>query len=435
MSILIKNGYIIDPYNNNEKKMNIFIENGRISLANNAKQEENCFVIDAENCWVVPGLIDMHTHLRDPGQLHKETIETGALAAAAGGFTRICSMPNTVPPIDNTDILSYIKKKSGVINKAIVFPVGCLTVGMNGSEVSPMEKLASHGAVAFSDDGKSVKNISVMSEALKKAAALNKPVLVHCEDSDLAAGGVFNEGHVSKRLNLKGISCESEFSVVERDINLAAKTGVRLHICHVSTARSVEIIRNARRINSVKDRLTAEACPHHFSLCEDDIPSRCELLGDYKMNPPLRSRIDRDAVCEGLNDATISVIATDHAPHAKNEKKDIKNAAFGIMGLETAVSLSVTKLIKPGILSPMQWLKKMTSNPAGILGMDISGIIEGSIAELTIIDPNEEYVVQKQNFYSKSCNTPFIGHKLFGRVKYTIIGDNIAYDHKNFANK
>ena len=405
MQILIRNGRMLDPESGTDRITDILIEDGKVikigdhldfpaprrrevSMAVGGSGDissDESMQIDASGCWVMPGLVDLHVHLRDPGFTYKEDIGTGAEAAARGGYTTICAMPNTRPVIDTPDKVNYVRFKA-----------------------------------------KSVMNALIALEAFRVAAQLDIPVCAHCEDRNLVNGGVVNDDANAVRLKLPGITNSTEDVITARDLVLAAETGAHLHLCHVSTKGAVEMIRVAKAHGV---RVSAEVCPHHFSMTSDDIP------GDnpqYKMNPPLRTREDRDALIAGLQDGTIDCIATDHAPHAVNEKfGSMKTCAFGIVGLETAVGLAITKLVEPGILTPLEMARAMSAAPAKAFDlMDQYGdgkIAEGNPADITIINPSEEWIVDRRKFASKGTNTPFDGWKLRGRVKWTICEGEIVY--------
>ena len=424
MNTLIKNGRVLDPASGTDGILDVYIENGVIqeigeNLSISAK------IIDATNMWVTPGLIDMHVHLRDPGGKHKETIATGTRAAAAGGFTTICSMPNTEPVTDNEFVVEYIlskAKKEGIVH---VVPIGSITKGLEGKELSSIAEMKVAGICAISDDGKSVENPALFKAALLYAASHDIPVLSHCEDSRLTGQGQINAGVHADNLGLMGISNDSEELIIIRDIVLAKTTGARLHICHVSTKEGLVHIRAAQSRGLL---VTTEVCPHHFTLVDEDIK---EHDANYKMSPPLRSRKDADALKSALKDGTISVIATDHAPHHQDDKNcDFERAANGIIGLETAVSLCITQLIQPGILTPLELVAKLTVNPADILSLDKGRLGVGSIADITIIDPNQQYSIDKNIFKSKSRNTPFHGRAVQGKVMYTLVEGNVVYDYR-----
>ena len=408
MDILIKNGRILDPSLQKDEIGDLYIKDGKIQKAEKGLETKADRVIDADGCFVMPGLIDIHVHLRDPGQEYKETIESGSAAAAKGGFTTIVAMPNTVPVIDNKDRVSYVKNKAEMVSPIHVIQAGAITVGQKDQEITDIEGMVQAGAGALSEDGKSVMNMKIYREAMKEAARLNVPVLAHCEDKSLAGGG-----------------CMNEDVIIARDIILAHETGARLHLCHCSTKGSVEILRQAKQAGY---DVTGEVCPHHFTLTTEDISTDNP---NYKMNPPLRSEEDKKALIEGLKDGTMDVISTDHAPHGAKEKQgSMRNAAFGIVGLETSVALTMTELVEKGILTPLQMAEKMSYNPAKVLGISKGTLQEGADADVTIIDPKAAYKIDKETFVSKGRNTPFDGKKVKGRVIFTICDGNIVYEYK-----
>ena len=425
MTILIKNGRLINPSENLDKVMDIFVEDGIIKEKAESIEKQADTVIDAAGCYVMPGLIDLHVHFRDPGLTYKEDIETGSKAAAKGGFTTVCCMPNTKPVVDNVETVKYILEKCEKTGLTNVLPVGAVTKNMAGVEITDVEELKKAGICAISEDGKSVMNSGVYRKAMKNAAKANVPVLAHCEDINLVEGGVINLGDKSSELGVKGISNAVEDVIAMRDIMLAKETGATLHLCHCSTKDSVEMVKRAKE-EGIK--VTAEVCPHHFSMCSDDITSND---GNFKMNPPLRAREDMEALIKGLQDDIMDVISTDHAPHSAEEKaKDLEHAPFGIVGLETSVALTVTNLVKKGYLTPMQMAAKMSYNPAKVLGIPKGTLDEGKIADITIIDPNKEYTIDVNTFESKGKNTPFDGYKVSGEVEYTILNGKVVYSNK-----
>lgn len=425
MTILIKNGRLINPSENLDKVMDIFVEDGIIKEKAESIEKQADTVIDAAGCYVMPGLIDLHVHFRDPGLTYKEDIETGSKAAAKGGFTTVCCMPNTKPVVDNVETVKYIIEKGEKTGLTNVLPVGAVTKNMAGVEITDVEELKKAGICAISEDGKSVMNSGVYRKAMKNAAKANVPVLAHCEDINLVEGGVINLGDKSSELGVKGISNAVEDVIAMRDIMLAKETGATLHLCHCSTKDSVEMVKRAKE-EGIK--VTAEVCPHHFSMCSDDITSND---GNFKMNPPLRAREDMEALIKGLQDDIMDVISTDHAPHSAEEKaKDLEHAPFGIVGLETSVALTVTNLVKKGYLTPMQMVAKMSYNPAKVLGIPKGTLDEGKIADITIIDPDKEYTIDVNTFESKGKNTPFDGYKVSGEVEYTILNGKIVYSNK-----
>ena len=425
MTILIKNGRLINPSENLDKVMDIFVEDGIIKEKAESIEKQADTVIDAAGCYVMPGLIDLHVHFRDPGLTYKEDIETGSKAAAKGGFTTVCCMPNTKPVVDNVETVKYIIEKGKKVGLTNVLPVGAVTKNMAGVEITDVEELKKAGICAISEDGKSVMNSGVYRKAMKNAAKANVPVLAHCEDINLVEGGVINLGDKSSELGVKGISNAVEDVIAMRDIMLAKETGATLHLCHCSTKDSVEMVKRAKE-EGIK--VTAEVCPHHFSMCSDDITSND---GNFKMNPPLRAREDMEALIKGLQDDIMDVISTDHAPHSAEEKaKDLEHAPFGIVGLETSVALTVTNLVKKGYLTPMQMAAKMSYNPAKVLGIPKGTLDEGKIADITIIDPDKEYTIDVNTFESKGKNTTFDGYKVSGEVEYTILNGKVVYSNK-----
>ncbi len=425
MRTLIKNGRLLDPATQTDGKMDLLIEDGKVKERNVWIDESKVTVdevIDAKDCYVMPGLIDLHVHLREPGFEYKETIESGTKAMAKGGFTGVCPMPNTKPATDSPEMIHRILEKAAQVSPIHVWPVGAITKGQSGEELADIEGMKAAGAVAISEDGKSVMNAEIYREAMKEAARLEIPVMAHCEDKNLVNGGCMNEGNKSEEFGVKGISNAVEDVIVARDILLAKETGVHLHLCHCSTKDSVKMIKEAKE-DGVS--VTGEVCPHHFAMSTDDM--NC-ADANFKMNPPLRTKEDVEALKEGLHLGIMDVISTDHAPHSEEEKqKPISEAPFGIVGSETAVALTMTHLVKPGILTPMDMVRKMSYHPAQIIHMDRGSLEVGKAADITIIDPNAEYEIRKEDLISKGKNTPFIGHKVYGRVLYTIVDGKIVY--------
>lgn len=426
MSILIKNGRVIDPDTKLDDQCDILIKGDKIEKVGRDLKEKADTTIDASGYYVMPGLIDMHVHLRDPGYTYKETVESGALAAAKGGFTTVLAMPNTKPVTDDKTRLRYVMNKAKTNSVIHVLQVGAITKGQEGLELADIEGMIEAGAPAISEDGKSVMNSRLYRKAMQIAAANNIPVLAHCEDIDLVEGGVVNADCHTKKMHLKGITNAVEDVIVARDIFLAKETGAALHLCHCSTKDSVRMVEEAKADGV---RVTAEVCPHHFTLTSDDIK---ENDANYKMNPPLRTKEDREALLMGLKNNVMDVIATDHAPHSEEEKaKSIERAPFGITGLETAVALTITELIKKDIITPMQMAEKMSYNPAKIAGLaDRGSLAEGKAADIVLIDPDEVYTINKKDFASKGKHTPFDGRKVSGRVKVTICDGEIVYKDK-----
>ena len=423
MLLLIKNGTVINPGDQTQAEADVLVEDGMIKKIGAALPVKAERVIDAAGCYVMPGFIDMHVHLRDPGQEHKETVETGLRAAVHGGFTTIVAMPNTKPIVDNPDVVRYVHNKAQDIGLAHVLQAGAMTRGERGEELSDIEGMVEAGIPALSEDGKSVMTAQLCREAMTLAMKYDIPVLAHCEDRNLVNGGVVNEDGNAQRLGLKGIANSVEDVIAARDMILARETGAALHLCHCSTKGSVQMLRFAKQVGL---RVTAEVCPHHFTLTSSDIP---EDDANYKMNPPLRTQEDVDALKEGLRDGAIDVIATDHAPHTAIEKGEgLKHAPFGIAGLETVASLVMTELVEPGYLTMMQMAEKMSYNPAKILGLDRGVAEEGKPADLVVFDPQREYVINPADFYSKGKNTPFAGRKVRGMVMATVVDGRVVYE-------
>jgi len=422
MKTLIKNGRVLDPATKKDGIYDVLIEDGIIKEVEQNLIVEVDNIIDATGCFVMPGLIDLHVHFREPGFEHKETIRTGARAAAKGGFTTVCAMPNTRPVVDNLDTLKFVIDKAKEVTKVNVLPIAAITAGQEGEFLTDIEKLFKNGAVAISEDGKSVMNARVCRQAMRLAAEVGVPVFAHCEDKDLAARGVLNAGDKAKELGVYGIMNIVEDSIVARDILIAKNTGAQLHLCHCSTQDSVKMVALAKKEGLP---VTAEVCPHHFAMSEDDITSDD---ANFKMNPPLRSRKDMEALRLGLKNDIMDVIATDHAPHHVSEKNvPLDEAPFGITGLETAVSLTITALVDTGYITPMQMAEKMSYNPAKIIGLDKGTLLPGKIADITIINPDIEYIIDSSTFVSLGKNTPFNGMKVKGKVMTTIVAGEVVY--------
>lgn len=422
MSILVKNGRVIDPDTKRDGKFDLLIDDGKIQKVDEKIEEKADEVIDAEGCYVMPGLIDMHVHLRDPGLTYKESVETGARAAARGGITTVVAMPNTKPVTDDRDRVGYVMHKAEMLAPVHVLQTGTVTKGMAGKEITDIAEMVKAGAPAITEDGKTVMDSGVYRDAMREAKKAGIPVLAHCEDMNLVQGGVVNADANMEALGLKGISNAVEDIIVARDIMLAAETGVHLHLCHCSTKGSVEMVRQAKAAGI---SVSAEVCPHHFTLSTDDIK---KPDANFKMNPPLRTKEDVEALKAGLKADIMEVISTDHAPHSAEEKrKPMETAPFGIVGLETSVPLTITELVDKGILTPMQMAEKMSYNPARILGLDRGSLAEGKPADVTIIDPEAEYTIHASEFVSKGKNTPFDGRKVKGRVMATICDGKTVY--------
>jgi dihydroorotase len=427
---LIRGGRVIDPETGMDGVIDVLIENGEIAGIGNEKckmQNAKCTVMDASGKLVVPGLIDMHTHLREPGHEYKETIETGCLAAAYGGFSSICCMPNTEPVNDNQSVTDYILRKASMACGVRVYPVGAISRGLHGQGLAEYGEMKAAGVVAVSDDGNPVMDAQLMRRALEYAKGFGLLVISHCEDRNLTANGVMNEGVTATRLGLAGIPSAAETVMVARDIALSELTGAPLHIAHVSAEGSVRLIREAKAQGLP---VTAETAPHYFSLTEKAV---INYDTNAKVHPPLRTAKDRDAVREGLADGTIDVIASDHAPHSTVEKAlEFDAAANGLIGLETSLPLSL-KLVETGLLTLGDLVAKMSINPARILELSHVGLKPGNPADVTIIDLEEEFKVDANTFRSKSRNTPFNGWQLKGRAILTIVGGKVVFDDQRPA--
>ena len=423
MKLLIKDGIVINPGDKTERKADVFVENGVISEISPEINRNADRVVDASGCYVMPGFIDLHVHLRDPGLEYKETVETGGAAALHGGFTTIVAMPNTKPVADRADVINYVKHKAESVTKAHVIQAGSVTKGQRGEELSDIREMAAAGSLAISEDGKSVMNAQLYREAMKIAAEEGMVVLAHCEDINMVNGGVLNSDEKAKELGMPGITNSVEDVIIARDILLAKETGVKLHLCHCSTKDSVKLVQLAKEAGI---DVTAEVCPHHFAMTSDEITADD---ANYKMNPPLRTKEDVEALKAGLAADIMDVIATDHAPHAAEEKeRGIRKAPFGIVGLETAAALTFTELVKPGILSVMQMAEKMSYNPAKALGLEKGTVQEGAAADLVVFDPGCTWIVDPEEFLSKGKNTPFAGRTVTGKVLVTIVDGEIAYE-------
>jgi len=422
MKIVIKNGRVINPATGLDDKLDLVLQDGFIAtIDHNIHPKDGDTVIDATGCLVLPGLIDMHVHFREPGREDVETIIGGSQIAAKSGFTSVCTMPNTKPVIDNQALVRFIimEAAKGPIN---VFPAATITKGAKGEEISEMGELVKGGAVAFTDDGRPVMSSIVMRRALEYARMFNVPILSHAEDTLLADEGLMNEGLNSTRLGLKGIPCEAEEVMVSRDILLTRLTGGRLHFCHISSAGSVELIRRAKK-DGIK--ITCETAPHYFSITDDIIEEKMSMA---KMNPPLRTEEHRKGIIEGLRDGTIDCIATDHAPHSPSEKmQEMEYAPFGIIGLETAVPLIITELVRNNNFSYIDAFSKVTCNPAAILNLDRGSIAVGAHGDITIINPDKKILIDKNFIKSRCKNTPFMGMELYGSVEYTLCNGKIVY--------
>ena len=419
MKYVIKNGSVV--FKDAVKKCDILVEDGKIARLGEELPAEGD-VIDAEGLHIFPGLIDMHVHLREPGFEGKEDIESGSRAAVAGGFTRVCCMPNTNPVNDNAVVTTYIKCRAEKVGLCKVEPIGSITKGEKGEELAEIGKMAEAGAVAISDDGRSVMDSKIMRLAMEYANDFNLKCLCHCEDENLVDGGVVNEGLNSTITGLKGSLRAAEDIMIAREIALSESLNIPVHICHVSTYSGIEFIRGAKA-RGVK--VTAESCPHYFWLTDDVIR---DFDTNTKVNPPVREEIDRQAVVAALKDGTLDCIVTDHAPHAKKDKQvEYSLAAFGISGIETSFALSYTKLVKDGELTLPELADRMSGAPARILGLVGGEIKEGAPADITIADLAAKYVIDGEKFISKGKNTPFNGTEVYGKIAYTIVDGDIKY--------
>ncbi len=419
--LLIVGGRVIDPSQQLDRVTNLLLEDGKIAAldALPTGREE---IIDAQGKIVCPGLIDMHVHLREPGGEEDETIETGTLAALSGGFTTVACCPNTDPPIDTQAAVHFVFERAARANHCHVAVIACVSKNREGKELAEIGQLVEAGAVAFSDDGSPIANAELMRRALQYCLMFDKPILSHAEIPELTAGGVMHEGLISLILGLQGMPAVAEDAMVARDIALAESTGGRLHIMHVSTWGSVQAIRRAKARGV---RVTAEVTPHHLTLTDDALRS---FDSNFKVNPPLRSREHLEALVEALGDGTIDVIASDHAPHAKEKKmQELDRAPFGVVGLETTLSVVITRLIEPGHLSWSQAIEKLTINPARILGLNKGTLAPGADADVTIIDPELRWRVEPEELLSKSKNTPFAGWELKGRTVLVIVGGRVKF--------
>lgn len=430
MKLFIKNGHVLDPATGTNEVIDILIDEGVIAKRGKKLQCEADRIIDAKGCYVMPGFIDLHVHLRDPGFEQKETVESGVHAAARGGYTTILAMPNTKPVVDNADVVDYVHKKAENIGMTHVLQVGAVTKGQKGEELSDIRGMVQAGSPAISEDGKSVMDTKIYREAMEIAAECKIPVLAHCEDINLVNGGVVNADAVTKKQGLPGITNSVEDVIIARDMILAKETGAKLHLCHCSTKDSVKMVKQAKADGLP---VTAEVCPHHFTLTTDDLVPEDT---NYKMNPPLRTKEDVEALKQGLKDNVMDVIATDHAPHtAQDKNQSMKKAPFGIVGIETAAALTYTELVLKDYLTPMQMAEKMSYNPAKVIGSDRGSLEKGKPADLVIFDPEKTYQIDAEKFASKGRNTPFHGRTVTGEVKMTICDGKIIYENETTGDK
>ena len=425
MGILIRGGRVVDAAAQIDKIADVYLDDGVIQKVGEkleAKDKDDK-IIDAKGLVVMPGLVDLHVHFRDPGQTEKEDIETGSHAAARGGVTTVVAMPNTTPVIDSPDRANYVKNKAAQVSAIHVLQAGAMTKGELGEELSDIAGMAAAGVPVLSEDGKSVMKASLCKQAMEEAVKAGLPIFDHCEDMSLRGNGCMNDDENAKRLGLPGICNSTEDTIAARDSLLAIETGVKLHLCHCST-KGVAIMMKMLKAEGIEN-VTAEVCPHHFILTSDDIERDDP---NYKMNPPLRTRKDVDALIEGLKEGYIQVISTDHAPHTQKDKNgSMRTAAFGIVGIETSFALSYTALVETGILTLSQLVEKMSYNPAQILNLPCGTLQKGHPADVIIADIKNPYTIHKADFVSKGKNTPFEGKEVKGKILYTICGGKIVY--------
>ncbi|MEW6724860.1 MAG: dihydroorotase [Bacillota bacterium] len=428
MKILIKGGRVIDPESGVNAVLDLLVDEGKVARLGSGLSEDGAQPYDATGCLVLPGLVDLHAHLREPGEEYKEDIASGTAAAAAGGFTSLAVMPNTRPVVDNSSLVRSVLERvaqNGLVN---VFPIGAISKGQKGEELTEMGDMKEAGIVAVSDDGKPVQSSELMRLALIYANQFGLPVFSHCEDLSLVNEGVMNYGYTSNRLGLRGIPAAAEEVQVARDLILAEATGAHLHLCHISTAGSVELVRRAKeRAMAGGFRVTCEVTPHHLTLTDEAV-ANSQYDTDTKVNPPLRTEADLVALREALADGTIDAIATDHAPHHQDDKLvEYNYAAFGISGLETALAVIHDRLVRNGILDWLTLVQRMSLTPARIIGIDRGRLSQGAVADITIFDPALRWTVDSRQFRSKGRNTPFEGQELVGRVRTTFVSGRLVY--------
>ena len=430
--LMIANIRLLDPYAGRNETVDIYVENDRIAKIVKAGEkpesgpdESSCEVIDGAGFCAAPGFVDVHVHFRDPGFTYKEDVVSGASAAAFGGFTSVVCMANTSPVADSPEVIDDVKNR-GAATGIRVYQAGSVTVGLKGKELTDFETLMAHGAPGFTDDGIPILDEEILRQAMVRSADLNVPLSFHEENPEYIENNGINSDYAKNKLGIGGSDRQAEISMIERDVALAKETNAVINIQHISTAEGVDIIRKAIKDAPMSERrIHAEACPHHFTLTQEALSEHGTLA---KMNPPLRLESDRQAIIEGLRDGTIDIIATDHAPHAPEEKaRELTKAPSGILGLQTAFALGVTGLVKPGHLTLMQLMEKMSLNPARLYNLDAGRIYEGGPADITIFDPDEEWTFTGDMICSKSVNSPFIGWKLTGRVRYTICAGKVVY--------
>jgi dihydroorotase len=426
MSILIKQGHVVDPAQGMSAVKDILVADGKVEDVADSISAKTEQVIDAKGLMVLPGLVDMHAHLREPGREDKETIETATLSALKGGITSMLAMPNTTPCIDSAQAVGLLQKRIQRSAKANVFIAGAITKNRKGHALVDFRGLKNKGIVAFTDDGASVDDDKFLSKAFNITRDLGVVVICHCEDTALSADGDVNKGIISTRMGLKGISRESEYKRVERDIGLAEQAGARIHIAHVSCAESIDIIRQAKTRGA---RVTAETCPHYIMLCEEDVT---DFDTNRKMNPPLRGKSDQAALRHAIQDGTIDVLSSDHAPHTENEKDiEFERAAFGVIGFETLLAAGITALVDTGLIDFAGLAQICSVKPASILGINKASLKKGNDADIIVVDPQAEWVVDKKDILSKSRNSAFLGMRLKGKILYTLLNGVVSYSVTN----
>ena len=422
MKLLLKNGTVIDYANRINGKKDILVENDKIIKVEDTINDSDAKEVDCSGLYIMPGMIDIHCHLREPGGEHKETIETGSRSAVAGGYTTVCPMPNTKPTPDNPEVLKQIIDRAKEVNLCNVLPYSSVTIGEKGEELVDFKAQLDAGAIAFSDDGMPVENARMIRDAIIKVNSLDSFLSEHCEEKSVSSGAI-NAGAIAEKLGVGGVLPEAEEIMAARDIVIAETNNLHTHICHISTSTSVNMIRSAKQ-RGVK--VTCETCPHYYSFTVDEV---LESGVNAKMNPPLREEKDKQAIIEGIKDGTIDCIITDHAPHAEEEKaKGLASAPNGIIGFETALSATITNLVKPGYIDYFDMVRVMSYNPAKLMKLNKGEIAVGKDADFTIFNPDKEYTYLKENIVSKSKNSPWIGKKLVGQVQKTIVGGRIVFD-------
>lgn len=427
-AVLIRGGRLVDPGRGVDEPMDLLIEDGRVARAGKNIKMNGAAVIEAKGKVVCPGFVDLHVHLRTPGQEHKETIRTGSKAAIRGGFTTLCAMANTDPVVDSPTVVEYVKGEAAKVGLVNILPVGAVTVGLKGETLTEMGQLQAAGVCGFSDDGMPVANAGVMRRALEYSRMTGLPIISHCEDKALSGCGVAHEGKTAVRLGLAGIPSESETVMIARDLLLAEAAVGRLHVAHVSTAVGVELIRAAKKRGV---RVTAEVTPHHLALTEEALTT---YDARFKMNPPLRDQRDLEGLRQGLRDGTLDAVATDHAPHSLAEKEvDLGAAPFGVVGLETALAVLLTELVHRGVMKLPDLIAALTCRPAKAMGIGRGTLAEGSPADVTVLDPDKDWVVEAGSFASKGMNSPFLGWRVKGRVTDVLVAGRAVYRNEHLA--